>query len=301
MPTLVADAHLRRLRVPDEGAQGRRDRARHRLPRRRPGDDHLPRALPPAGPEHRPEEPRPDEADRRADHARPAVQRRRRDVGPAAAENADRRADRGRGSATRSAAPAARSSPATATSPTRRSPSRPAMAPLHPIQVIARAYGIPPNRTDASDLSAMRRSAAVIGPQREILIDLPLVKRSPAQPRFEPLPPGGRRSAAVQQARRGARRRDAKELVWRELGACRGLDPGIFYPDDDDEALDAKAVCAQCNVRVACLEYALAGPREAGRVGWCHRARAPAHHPPAPSHRLTRRRGPCRPSRPVVP
>jgi hypothetical protein len=32
----------------------------------------------------------------------------------------------------------------------------------------------------------------------------------------------------------------AKEIQWRQLGACRGLDPTIFYPDDDDEALDAK-------------------------------------------------------------
>jgi WhiB family redox-sensing transcriptional regulator len=49
----------------------------------------------------------------------------------------------------------------------------------------------------------------------------------------------------------------AKELKWRELGACKGLEPSIFYPDDDDEALDAKAVCADCGVRIACLEFAL--------------------------------------------
>lgn len=48
-----------------------------------------------------------------------------------------------------------------------------------------------------------------------------------------------------------------KQIVWRELGACRGLEPSIFYPDDDDEALDAKEVCAGCSVRVACLEHAL--------------------------------------------
>jgi WhiB family redox-sensing transcriptional regulator len=49
----------------------------------------------------------------------------------------------------------------------------------------------------------------------------------------------------------------AKDLKWRELGACKGLEPSIFYPDDDDEALDAKAVCAECGVRIACLEFAL--------------------------------------------
>lgn len=49
----------------------------------------------------------------------------------------------------------------------------------------------------------------------------------------------------------------ANRIVWRELGACRGLEPSIFFPDDDDDAADAKAVCATCNVRVACLEHAL--------------------------------------------
>ena len=48
-----------------------------------------------------------------------------------------------------------------------------------------------------------------------------------------------------------------KEIAWRELGACRGLEPAIFYPEDDAEAGDAKAVCEVCNVLVACLEYAL--------------------------------------------
>ncbi|MFT3854925.1 MAG: WhiB family transcriptional regulator [Ilumatobacteraceae bacterium] len=48
-----------------------------------------------------------------------------------------------------------------------------------------------------------------------------------------------------------------RRLKWRESGACRGLEPSIFYPDDDDEALDAKAVCAECPVRITCLEYAL--------------------------------------------
>ncbi len=49
----------------------------------------------------------------------------------------------------------------------------------------------------------------------------------------------------------------ANKIVWRELGACRGLEPSIFFPDDEDEAIDAKTVCGGCNVRVACLEHAL--------------------------------------------
>jgi WhiB family redox-sensing transcriptional regulator len=51
------------------------------------------------------------------------------------------------------------------------------------------------------------------------------------------------------------------------LGACRGLDADIFYPDDDDEALEAKSVCAECGVRVACLEFALQAREKAGVWG----------------------------------
>jgi len=51
------------------------------------------------------------------------------------------------------------------------------------------------------------------------------------------------------------------ELSWRNRGACRGLDPEIFYPQSDEEVTEAKDVCAQCNVRVACLEHAI-GHRE---------------------------------------
>ena len=59
----------------------------------------------------------------------------------------------------------------------------------------------------------------------------------------------------------------AKVVVWRELGACRGLDPGLFYPDEDDEAEPAKAICAECGVRIACLEHALASREKQGVWG----------------------------------
>ena len=48
---------------------------------------------------------------------------------------------------------------------------------------------------------------------------------------------------------------------WWHQAACRGLDPSIFYPVSDDEADQAKGVCAQCDVRQTCLEHAL-GQRE---------------------------------------
>jgi WhiB family redox-sensing transcriptional regulator len=55
---------------------------------------------------------------------------------------------------------------------------------------------------------------------------------------------------------------------WRELGRCLGADPEIFYPEDDeDEALEAKAICALCVVREACLEHAIAKREKAGVWG----------------------------------
>jgi WhiB family redox-sensing transcriptional regulator len=45
---------------------------------------------------------------------------------------------------------------------------------------------------------------------------------------------------------------------WRDRGRCKGTDPDVFYPeDDDDPALVAKTICAPCMVREACLEHAI--------------------------------------------
>ena len=57
------------------------------------------------------------------------------------------------------------------------------------------------------------------------------------------------------------------KIVWRQLGACRGLDPGVFYPETDDEADQAKSVCADCGVRIACLEHALSSREKVGVWG----------------------------------
>lgn len=56
-------------------------------------------------------------------------------------------------------------------------------------------------------------------------------------------------------------------LSWRRHAACRGADPDIFYPASDEEAEEAKAICATCPVRQACLEYALANRERDGVWG----------------------------------
>lgn len=58
-----------------------------------------------------------------------------------------------------------------------------------------------------------------------------------------------------------------QELKWWDMGACRGLDASIFYPDDEDEAEGARQVCSQCHVQAACLEYALSEREKAGVWG----------------------------------
>jgi WhiB family redox-sensing transcriptional regulator len=48
------------------------------------------------------------------------------------------------------------------------------------------------------------------------------------------------------------------DLSWRLRGACRGLDPEIFYSASEDEGVErAKAVCNTCVVQQQCLEFAL--------------------------------------------
>ena len=49
---------------------------------------------------------------------------------------------------------------------------------------------------------------------------------------------------------------------WREVGRCKGADPEVFYPEDDEDPGDeAKAICAKCRVRETCLEQAIVSPR----------------------------------------
>ncbi|HEX3426856.1 MAG TPA: WhiB family transcriptional regulator [Acidimicrobiales bacterium] len=58
-----------------------------------------------------------------------------------------------------------------------------------------------------------------------------------------------------------------KNLAWRQRAACRGVDPDIFYPVSDEEAEEAKAICAGCSVSETCLEYALANRERDGVWG----------------------------------
>lgn len=57
---------------------------------------------------------------------------------------------------------------------------------------------------------------------------------------------------------------------WRDLGACRGIDPEIFYPGDDaadDDVEAAKDICGGCAVQESCLEHALSSRERDGIWG----------------------------------
>lgn len=59
---------------------------------------------------------------------------------------------------------------------------------------------------------------------------------------------------------------------WRQLSACRDVDPSIFFPIGGSgfavEQIDeAKKVCNVCAVREDCLDFALRANQEAGIWG----------------------------------
>lgn len=57
------------------------------------------------------------------------------------------------------------------------------------------------------------------------------------------------------------------DMTWRQRGACNGLDPEVFFPESEEAAEEAKAICAECPVRIACLEHALASHERDGVWG----------------------------------
>lgn len=59
------------------------------------------------------------------------------------------------------------------------------------------------------------------------------------------------------------------DVNWRADAACAGVDSEIFFPASEDDQITeaAKAICEQCPVREACLQYALATNQAAGVWG----------------------------------
>ncbi len=51
--------------------------------------------------------------------------------------------------------------------------------------------------------------------------------------------------------------RRSRMYPYLEDAACRGLDPELFYAEGGAAVARAKAVCASCDLRLKCLEWAI--------------------------------------------
>ena len=57
------------------------------------------------------------------------------------------------------------------------------------------------------------------------------------------------------------------ELQWQERALCAQTDPEAFFPEKGGSTREAKRVCLTCDVRVECLDYALAHDERFGIWG----------------------------------
>jgi WhiB family redox-sensing transcriptional regulator len=54
---------------------------------------------------------------------------------------------------------------------------------------------------------------------------------------------------------------------WQEHANCLGVDPDLFFPERGASTREAKSVCASCEVKADCLEYALVNGEKFGIWG----------------------------------
>lgn len=55
----------------------------------------------------------------------------------------------------------------------------------------------------------------------------------------------------------GGDQADDGPLAWQERALCAQTDPEAFFPEKGGSTREAKRVCATCEVREECLDYAL--------------------------------------------
>ena len=60
---------------------------------------------------------------------------------------------------------------------------------------------------------------------------------------------------------------DPGDHGWQDDANCLGVDPDFFFPERGASTREAKAVCAGCEVRADCLEYALVNGEKFGIWG----------------------------------
>jgi WhiB family redox-sensing transcriptional regulator len=60
---------------------------------------------------------------------------------------------------------------------------------------------------------------------------------------------------------------DDDALAWQSDALCAQTDPEAFFPEKGGSTRDAKKICASCEVRARCLEYALKNDERFGIWG----------------------------------
>lgn len=60
---------------------------------------------------------------------------------------------------------------------------------------------------------------------------------------------------------------DDNPLAWQSDSLCAQTDPEAFFPEKGGSTRDAKKICASCEVRIHCLEYALENDERFGIWG----------------------------------
>jgi len=67
----------------------------------------------------------------------------------------------------------------------------------------------------------------------------------------------------------GVRQAEEEEnpLAWQSDSLCAQTDPEAFFPEKGGSTRDAKKICASCEVRTRCLEYALQNDERFGIWG----------------------------------
>ena len=57
------------------------------------------------------------------------------------------------------------------------------------------------------------------------------------------------------------------ELSWQDYANCRGADADLFFPERGASTRKAKAICAACEVKGDCLDFALRAGEKFGIWG----------------------------------
>jgi len=60
---------------------------------------------------------------------------------------------------------------------------------------------------------------------------------------------------------------EESQLAWQADSLCAQTDPEAFFPEKGGSTRDAKKICASCDVRAQCLEYALQNDERFGIWG----------------------------------